>query len=129
MPRPNKFELSVVGVERLPRPDPPAELTPTETDEWRAIVVAMPAAHFPGGPHPLLVGYCRSIVASRELAAVIERVKGTEPFDVNRWQSLLRSQAQLNQVLSMLATKMRLAQQTVTDRRTRKPDMIDRPWD
>jgi hypothetical protein len=54
------------------RPDAPLDLTPEETDEWCAIVDAMPADWFPRETWPLLAQFCRHTVASRRIAQMVD---------------------------------------------------------
>src|SRR5687767_4176132 len=54
------------------RPDAPLELTPEETEEWHAIVDALPADWFQRETWPLLVQFCRHTVAARRIAQLID---------------------------------------------------------
>jgi|RhiMetStandDraft_4_1073278.scaffolds.fasta_scaffold75156_1 hypothetical protein len=125
--RPHRFEL--VQVERVERPRPPAELSADEAAEWAAIVNVHEADHFARDTWPLLTGYVGKTIRLRQIRRLIEAVTSTDPFDVSRYAELCRLETDAIRALAILATKMRLAQQSVEDRRTRKPTTIERPWD
>jgi hypothetical protein len=56
------------------RPEPPAELTDEQAEEWRAIVGVMPADHFMRGNYPLLA----QCVAAAERRINNERSRNSE---------------------------------------------------
>lgn len=124
--KPSADELNVV-VARLPqRPNPPDHLSEAESAEWTAIVRAMPADWFPRETHGLLAQYCRHVVASRRVAALIE---GADDADAPALARLLRMQVAQSGAIAALATKMRMAQSATIDRRRAKAPAGQRPWE
>jgi len=59
------LESVVIPVE-LPnaRPEPPADLSPREAEIWRGVVSVMPPRHFGRERWPVLIGYCRHVIAA-----------------------------------------------------------------
>jgi hypothetical protein len=84
--------ISSSGVETVRRPEPPTELTDEQADEWRAVVMRLPADWFPRETHALLTQYCRHVVAARRVAQLIEGAEGAAEFDVETYERLLRMQ-------------------------------------
>lgn len=118
------------GIETIRRPEPPAELTDEQAEEWRAIVNRMPAEWFTRETEPLLVQYCRTIVRARRLAQLLNNTEKSEELDVKEYRDLLRSEAEQSGVLMSLATKMRISQQSTYDKSKKKPaGGTTRPWD
>lgn len=108
------------------RPDPPADLSAAEGQEWREIVHRLPADWFPRETHGLLAAYCRHIVSARRVAKLIE---GADDGDVPGLARLLRMQAAQSAAIAALAAKMRLAQSATVDRRKTKGSSAPRPWE
>src|SRR5262245_45860440 len=69
MPRRSPNDLVVVPLPQFQKPEPPADLEPEVAQVWRETVQPLKADHFHDGMHPLLICYCRSVVASRNLWA------------------------------------------------------------
>ena len=107
--------LSVVPTLPNQRPEPPAELTKEQAEEWRAVVGRMPAGWFTRETHGLLVQYCRHVVKARLIAraldgydpAVLATPEGVEAFD-----KLAKMADREGRALANLATRMRLTQQS-----------------
>lgn len=124
-------------LEREERPPAPYELSDDEAArEWDAIVATMPADHFMKANHPLLVQYCRHIVAARRLDQLIASVMKSKKFDAREYAHLLQLQNAESQAIQRLARSMRLTQQSVTRADASKkgrgvnsaPQMIEAPW-
>jgi hypothetical protein len=94
------------------RPDAPLDLTPEETDEWRAIVDGMPADWFQRETWPLLAQYCRHTVAARRVGQLLDAEMAGQEIDLARLDKLLAAQARESGALKALAASMRLAQQS-----------------
>lgn len=123
--------LTVVtqGVEVVPRPNPPEELTDEQAHEWRSVVNRLPAEWFPRETHGMLAQYCRHVVAARRVAQLIEAEESKDPVDVETYDRLLKMQEREGRALSSLATRMRLSQQTTYDPKKKKPASTKRPWE
>jgi hypothetical protein len=119
------------------RPDPPAGMPEAQCVYWRIIVDSLPAHWFRPEQLPLLVQYCRHSVRSDVVALMIEeydnRVLSSEPadFDVDivSLDRLLKMQRQESQIIAMLATKMRISQQSTYDKSKKKPTGGKKPWE
>jgi hypothetical protein len=130
--RVSSASLAVIGpggVSTVRRPDPPAELSDEEAEEWRAIVNRLSADWFPRETHALLVQFCRSVITCRYNAQLIARVRAHEAFDLRDYDRLLQAQARENGVLATLATKLRICQSATYDKSKKKPLQGQRPWD
>jgi hypothetical protein len=95
------------------RPAPPASLTATESKVWRAVVNDAPSGWFTAAQEPLLTAYCRHVVSSDQLAAVInkEGLDASDVISLRRFSRLLMMRHRESSMLMTLATKMRLTQQ------------------
>lgn len=129
--RKSSASLAVVrGLGAVDRPEPPAELTDEQAAEWREIVGRLPAEWFPRETWGLLSQYCRHVVASRRVAALIADMEGSEHFDIEQYDRLLKMQEREGRALSALSTRMRISQQSTLDREKRKPLKASRkPWE
>jgi hypothetical protein len=141
--RPSSASLAIVPnhgpaeLEVHQRPAPPPELSDEEATEWDIITATRQATWFGPETFPLLAQYCRHIVRSRRIAQLIHDLeappapkKGEEApaFDVATYNAYLRMQERESRALAMLATKMRLSQQTCIDREAKKKGVGKRPW-
>jgi hypothetical protein len=118
------------GIESVRRPDPPAELTEEQAEEWQAVVNRLPADWFPRETQQLLVQYCRHVVCARRVAQLIARAEAEDEFDIKYYARLLRMQETEGRAISSLATRMRMTQHaTVKHAQARKPSMVKKPWD
>jgi len=131
--RPSAAELSVVAFRTLPEvrpPAPPVELTGDQAEIWTSIVEAMPPTWFPRQTHPLLAAYCRHTVAARKIASLIEVEERSAATDPATYDRLLKMQEREGRALTSLASKMRLNQASLHDRRKApKPPSGPRPWE
>lgn len=112
-----KSAAALAVVTQLPgqRPEPPADLTSEQAEEWRAVVGSEPADWFPRATHGMLADYCRSVVLARHVAAqinafdmaLIETEEGLKRFD--KLSAILERHTRAS---ASLATRMRLTQQS-----------------
>ena len=120
----------VTPVERTQRPAPPDELTDEQAAEWRAVVGRMPADWFARETYPLLVQYCRHVVAARRIHQLIEALQTDDELDFKAWHDALKMQQRESAILCSLATKMRISQQATYDKSKKKGDGgSKKPWD
>jgi hypothetical protein len=118
MSRPSKEQIEqtkiVQLVRNLPpqRPEPPAELSEEEAQEWIEIVAVMPAEWFTRETHPMLVQLCRAIVASRFAAIEMCKLRASKKVNALQIGRLSRLQDLYTRSISSLSTKMRLSQQS-----------------
>lgn len=130
--RTSAASLSVIGgsgIETVPRPRPPCELTPEQADEWLAVVNRLPADWFPRETWGMLAQYCRHVVASRHVARLIEMHEDGSAIDIGDYDKLLKMQERESRAISSLATRMRMSQHSTYDAKKKKPTMVANPWD
>jgi hypothetical protein len=130
--RKSAASLAVIGpggIQTVRRPDPPADLTVEQAKEWRAVVNRLPAEWFPRETHGLLAQYCRHVIRARRLAQAIEVAEGRDEFDFKEWRDLLRAEEEQSRAIASLATKMRLSQQSLYDKTTKRGPQADKPWE
>lgn len=94
------------------RPDAPLDLTPDETDEWHAIVDALPADWFSRETWPLLGQYCRHAVSARRIGTLIDAEMAKPDMDLGTLKDLLTLQRGETAALKAMAASMRLSQQS-----------------
>ncbi len=95
------------------RPDPPEKLSDLEREVWRRIVATKPSEWFTPDSQPLLIEYCRAVIFADELAEALAKVVGVpEGDELDPWLRLRARQDQNARLLTTLATKMRLTQQS-----------------
>jgi hypothetical protein len=124
-------------IDRAERLRPPHDLTDEETEVWVAVVNVEPADWFSASTGPLLAQYCRHVVHARRIAELLEKaLSHVDPntklptLTVDDYDRLLRMQERESGALSMLATKMRIAQQSTTNHRgNKKPSAARKPWE
>jgi len=104
-----------------------------ETEVWAHVVSAESADWFTPANAPLLAQYARHVVHAKRIAEIIEKrlCDLDRPPDIAEYDLLLRMQERESRMITMLATKMRLAQQsTRTHRgnsRSRSATLV--PWE
>jgi hypothetical protein len=129
--RTSAAELEIVQVTPLGRVDrqkPPSELTDEEVEVWVGVVNAEPADWFTSSTIPLLTQYCRHVVSARQIGELKERA--AKDMDLAMLDKLLQMQARESGALAMLATKMRIAQQSTTNHRGNKNKAPAKPlWE
>jgi hypothetical protein len=130
---PRKSAASLATVTPLPvqrRPEPLPELMVDEAQVWRDTVGAMPWDWFAQAPE-LLAQYCRHVIRARVIAAMIHE---TDPrADLATYQQLSTMAAAETRAISMLATRLRLTQQSryqpdMAHRRAADPNARREPW-
>jgi hypothetical protein len=118
-------------------------LTREQAVVWNAIVRAEPADWFSASTRPILVQYCRHIVAARRAAEMVKAleasiaemsaVKGANPLTITlnaseEFDRLLKVQERESRAIVSLATKMRITQQATTNHRGNKIES-KKPWE
>lgn len=124
-------------IDRVERLRPPHDLTDEETEVWANVVNSEPADWFTASTGPLLAQYSRHVVHARRVAELLEKAlsdidqKTKLPtLKVEDYDRLLRMQERESGAISMLATKMRIAQQSTTNHRgNKKPSASRKPWE
>ncbi len=117
-----------MSITSVNRPEPPADLTDEQAEEWRAVVNRMPAEWFPPEIHPLLAQYCRHVISARHIAGLIENQAQSDEFSLILFDRFLRMQERETRALSSLATRMRITNQSRFSHNKRRGTMVPRPW-
>jgi hypothetical protein len=125
------LEIAPVSlVETVARQRPPHELTDEEVEIWASVVNDQPADWFSPSTAPLLAAYCRHVIAARRVAELIERATSDPELSVVDYDRLLKMQERESRTIASLATKMRVAQQSLTNHRGNKTQHATRkPWE
>jgi phage terminase small subunit len=116
--RKSTAELAVIGpdgIQRTPRPEPPATLGADASRLWRSICNALPADALHPGALPVLEGYCVLATSLRRTLRALDKMEQTprEVFDGEAWRALQRQAAELAQRVTMIATRLRLTPQSL----------------
>ena len=93
----------------------PDDLTGDQAEVWASVVVTKPSDWFDAGSVPILAAYCRAVVESRKVAALVESMTGDMLLlddGLKRYKDLRRLQAELAGEVNTLARPMRLTQQS-----------------
>lgn len=117
------------------RPSPPLGFDDRESSIWISIVNSMPADWFNIGSIPLLTQYIHHTVASQNLAQLIsDTTSNPTEIDVKKYITLLRAQKEESAILSSLATKLRISNQSLINKRGNHKDIggsdeKKKPWE
>jgi hypothetical protein len=117
-------QLSVIK-----RPQPPSELTSDECVEWDRVVGSMPAEWFKPETHAMLAQYCRHVIGSRKISQFVEAEENNPMLDMKELERLYRMREREGRAASMLATRMRITQQTYYDKQKRRNSGTEKPWE
>jgi len=118
------------AIDKTPRPSAPPELTDEETIIWDSITARMPAQWFGPETFPLLIQYSRHAACCNRLAVLIQSIERGRDIDLKAYNELLRMQDRETRAITMLATKMRLAQQSTIDREAKVARVgAKKPWE
>jgi hypothetical protein len=111
---------SVLATARTPelvaRPEPPSTLNADEAKVWRVTVKVMPPGWFPYQTHALLEGYCRQVAGLPYIDGLLAAAKKAN--NMVEWRKLVSLRRLELKSIALLATKMRLAQQSSYDYKT-----------
>lgn len=117
-------QLSVIK-----RPQSPSELTNEESVEWDRVVGSMPADWFKPETYAMLAQYCRHVVGSRKMSQLVEAAENGPVLDTKELERLYRMREREGRAASMLATRMRMTQQTYYDKQKRRNTGTEKPWE
>lgn len=98
------------------RPQPPARLGKVARDIWRSTTSSRPADYFDAASLPMLEAYCRAHAEYLRVQSALESMNPKR--DAKEYARLARTADSLTGRAAMLATKMRLSQQSRYDGRT-----------
>lgn len=135
--------LNVVdsGIQSVKRPKPPEELTPSQAEEWVAVVERLPADWFPRETHAMLAEYCKHVSSARTIGKMLARIEspesqrepvdGEDAFDMEAYDDLLKMRERESRTIMALARSMRITQQATYDPKKKKGKGggEPRPWE
>jgi len=116
-------------LETTERPHPPHDLSDEEVEIWVKVAASQKSDWFTDGNLPLLAQYCRHCVQARRVAEWIEKATGDSKLRVSDYARLLTMQSRETRLMIMLATKMRITQQSVINNRGNKRSVSSKPWE
>lgn len=112
------------------RPKAPDHLTAEQKVIWKETVDAMAADWFRPETLEVLAQYCRHVIEARDLADLIETMKGSaDEFDVREYALLLRCHKAESEAILSTATKLRITLQSTYDKSKVKKPQGKRPWE
>ena len=135
MGRRAKNGLIVRGLEVVPRPDAPFDMSEEHIVIWRSIVDALPADHFTSANLHLLVKLCKHIVTGRKLDALLDAHMTRDAIDVDELTKLQKMRQMETTCMVTLSRSMRLTQQSYGPNRqirgasSSQAHLIEAPWD
>lgn len=105
-------EVAQLVAVRDDRPEPPADLTAEQAEEWRAVVGRMPASWFKREHYGMLSAYCRHVCRSR----AVEKELAMQPIDdLERYEKLARGAERETRSMIACARTLRLTHQSQYD--------------
>jgi len=116
-------------LEAVQRADAPYDLTDEQAEEWWAIVNRMPADWFPRETHALLAQYCKLVTRARRLGQLLNEMEQSKDFNLREYQLTVRTEAACSKSITMLATRMRMSQQSSFDKTRKRGMQVKRPWE
>jgi hypothetical protein len=115
--RGRKSAESLAAVTVIPgqRPQPPAELTKEQGDEWKSIVATKPADWFSRDSQAILCELCRNIVMARRIAEQVDAFPMdmlTTEEGLDRYKTLSALVERHGRIIASLSTKLRCTPQS-----------------
>lgn len=113
--RKSAASAEVISIDLATRPRAPEELIVSEASLWNEIVASRPADFFDAASIPLLVEYCRVKTQLDQVAISLNEFEDEwlkKADGLRRYKELAMLQDKAQSRLVILATKMRLAQQS-----------------
>lgn len=92
----------------------PEDLSAEQADVWAQVVATKPADWWDAGSVPILAAYCRAVVESRKVSALVESMTADMLLlddGLLRYKELRKIQGALSGEVNTLARAMRLTQQ------------------
>ena len=124
----------VCELQRLP--ESPSYLTPEQDDIWRLVVASRGGDLIAPESFPVLVEYCRAVVASNQVAGQLDSFDPSwadTDEGLKRWDKLLAMQDRLAGKVASLAGKLRLTPssriQPVSAGRNANKGVKRKPWE
>src|SRR5262245_17743148 len=93
---------TVVPFPKDGRPLPPAHLSPTEAETWRAVVASRKAGFFGPEIFPVLEAYCATAMMCEHVAARLRLEEGVDHTLLETYDRMTHSLADLAKALCLL---------------------------
>jgi hypothetical protein len=116
-------------IESMERPRPPHDLSDEEVEIWVKVAASQTPDWFTDANLPLLAQYCRHSVQARRMAELIEKATGNNKLSIQDYGRLLTMQHRETRIMIMLATKLRVTQQSLINHRANKKSVSKKPWE
>jgi hypothetical protein len=119
--------MDAVGV-ATQRPEPAKHLTKVQKEIWQRVTSELPIDWFRAETLDMLAEYCEVVTMSRKVGRAIDKLPVDAP--ATEIERLVRVKDKASRLVTTLATKMRLTQQSSYDRERVKggaPPASD-PW-
>jgi hypothetical protein len=106
-------------------------LTDAQAHIWRRVVEDLPADWWTPKNYDLLSQYCRHVNESNRIASLIEGLMQAGPdLEIAKYDKLLGAQEREGRAISSLATRMRLTQQSLYDKKLKLDAFTSKkPWE
>jgi hypothetical protein len=113
--RQSAAELAIVP--QLPHrlAEPPSDLNEAQAQVWRDVIAAKPVDWFGKDSLPLLSAYCKAVTEHARISSVLDSFDTrclVESEHLNTYDRLTKLQDRHARLMTTLATKMRLTQQS-----------------
>jgi hypothetical protein len=124
------LEVLTSPLDRTERQHAPHELNDEETEIWFAVVNSMPAEWFSPSTVPLLTQYCRHTIHAKRIAELLEQAMSSKNLVIDDYSELLKMQDRETRAITLLASKMRISQQSTISDTAKKTthSSARKPW-
>jgi hypothetical protein len=114
------------ALNEVARPLPPRDLIDEELEVWHSIVEQESPDWFTNANLPLLAQYCRHVIHAKRIAELIAHtIHDAEVMPwVEEYEKLLKLQSHESRMMVILATSMRLTQQSSKHDKARKAETL-----
>src|SRR5262245_10001598 len=114
------------------RPEPPADLTSRQAEEWRAVVGRMPSGWFKREHYGTLAAYCRHTCRAEDVEK--ELASASLATDLERYEKLARAAERETRSLIAAARTLRITHQSQYDEKKAHRTVQNqggggKPWD
>lgn len=129
-------DAKIVAIES--RLEPPPDLEGDALTEWQDVVNRCPPHWFKREHAGLLTQYCRHIVSAKKVSQLLKEYENPSEknsvwlIGVKDYDRLLRMQEKETKMIILLATKMRISQQSTISHEARKDGIgmnVEKPWE
>lgn len=130
------MSVAVLDKELSKLPEPPAYMSPEQEDVWRMVIASRGGDLIAPESFPVLVEYCRAVVASNQVASQLDAFSpdwASDDEGLKRWDKLLAMQDRLAKTIASLGGKLRLTPssrvQAISAGRNANKGEKKKPWE